>query len=36
LPAKEFIPVADLDRSVAHVLDQLKKIDPPNITPSAR
>jgi hypothetical protein len=36
LPPKEFIPVADLDRSVAHVLDQLKKIDPPNIKPSAR
>jgi hypothetical protein len=35
LPAKGFIPVADLDRSVAHVLDQLKKIDPTNIKPSA-
>jgi hypothetical protein len=35
LPAKKFFPVADLDRSVAHVLDQLKKIDPTNIKPSA-
>jgi hypothetical protein len=36
LPTEGFIPSADLDRSVAHVLDQLKKIDPTNIQPSDR